>query len=42
MPTSNPENKLWVIRKIKSLMPNKILDVSVNQGNYLELIAPVQ
>lgn len=38
MPTSNPENKLWAIRKIKSISPNTILDVGVGQGDYLELI----
>jgi 2-polyprenyl-3-methyl-5-hydroxy-6-metoxy-1,4-benzoquinol methylase len=38
MPTSNPENKLWVIRKIKSLEHGKILDVGAGQGDYLELI----
>lgn len=38
MPTSNPENKLWVIREIEKLNPKTILDVGCGQGDYLEYI----
>lgn len=38
MPTSNPENKLWAIRKIKAINPKTVLDVGTGQGDYLELI----
>ena len=38
MSTSNPENKLWTIRKIKDINPKTVLDVGAGQGHYLEFI----
>lgn len=38
MPTSDPANKLWTIRKIKKLNPSTVLDVGAGMGDYLELI----
>ena len=38
MPTSNPENKLWIIKKIKEINPKTILDVGAGMGDYLEYI----
>lgn len=38
MPTSDPANKLWTIRKIKQLNPSTVLDVGAGMGDYLELI----
>lgn len=38
MPTSDPTNKLWSIRKIKKLNPKTVLDLGTGMGDYLELI----
>lgn len=38
MPTSNPENKLWIIKKIKEMNPKTILDIGAGMGDYLEYI----
>ena len=38
MPTSDPANKLWSMRRIKELNPKTVLDVGTGMGDYLELI----
>lgn len=38
MPTSDPANKLWSIRKIKAIDPKTVLDVGTGMGDYLEFI----
>lgn len=38
MPTSDPTNKLWSVRKIKAINPRTVLDVGTGMGDYLELI----
>lgn len=38
MPTSDPANKLWSVRRIKEISPKTVLDVGTGMGDYLELI----
>lgn len=38
MPTSDPTNKLWSMRRIRSIDPKTVLDVGTGMGDYLELI----
>lgn len=38
MPSSNPENKRWVLKKIKEINPKTVLDVGTGEGHYLEFI----
>jgi Methyltransferase domain len=38
MPTSDPTNKLWSMRRIKDINPKTVLDIGTGMGDYLELI----
>lgn len=41
MPTSDPENKRWVLSKINKMRPFTILDVGAGDGGYAKLIKPI-
>jgi hypothetical protein len=38
MPSSHPENKSWLLKKIKQIKPKNILDVGAGEGTYGEFI----
>lgn len=38
MPSSHPENKMWIMKKIKEINPKNILDVGAGEATYLEFI----
>lgn len=40
MPGSNPENRQWVLQKVKEINPETIADVGAGAGTYSHLIKP--
>lgn len=40
MPGSNPENRPWVLQKVKEINPQTIADIGAGAGTYSHLIKP--
>lgn len=38
MPSSHPENKIWIMKKIKEIAPKTVLDVGAGEATYWEFI----
>ena len=40
MGTSNPENRPWILEKVKLINPDTIIDVGAGEGTYARLLKP--